>query len=206
VVDPTRYLNNIQPVVPPSPPLKHLDKRVGKPSPFGETTSLEMIGSVVPYVETWKALDGWRGGLAQPFSRFGNDCMAIATAFDTPAHAAAFTTVATKWADASIDANVTQAGSSVNILACDPGPDASLPPPPPPTALQVLQTRAAFIQAMTQASNSITPTVAACAADRTIEQLGPPAFVQLADTPAAQIPPNARQALAQAGAACRPAS
>src|SRR3954451_15276842 len=203
VIDPQRYLAHIAPVIPPVSAVGTGEHLVDKPAAFGEMAALEMLSARVGYVSAWKALEGWRGDLAAPFVRDGRQCMAVVTAFDRPAHASAFAGVAQDWAATATDGSIIASGSTVQLEACDPGPNAAAPPIAGPSGVEMLELRAGFVHTVTEAMQQVSPGAAACIADRAIAEVGVEGFVQLAQASSDAVPPATAAALTRASEACR---
>jgi hypothetical protein len=187
-------------VFPKPPTLQTGDHQLEKPAAFGEFSMLEVLGDRVGFVRAWQSLAGWRGDTIVPFSRNKRDCVALVTQFDRPEQASAFADVANQWADGASGAAVLQQGASVQLEACDPGANHESPAAVTPSALDVLEARAAVINAAASQPGA-DRLLAHCAIDRAIAQLGAQQFMDAVQSDV--VSPAARQAVASGAAACR---
>ncbi len=199
IVDPNRYLIQ-QAVTPvPSPLVPRGATKLGPSSTFGLVTMLEVIAPSAGYQPAWSALQNWRGDRTVDYLQAGVACIAVATAFDSPAHATDFVNVSQKWLAGKLEGSVTASGSTVDLRACDPGPGAK-PVVASPSPFEVLSLRATL---MTELFTEARPPadVAACMADWVIGAAGPQTLISVSgpnDPRYAQI----TQDVAKAAVAC----
>ena len=133
ILDPSLYLKGWSPLPVPSPRIPTGARELEPPSQFGQLELAETLGSRLGY-DGWNAVQGWMGDSSVLYKQGGRACVAIDTLFDTPADASTFDAAAAKWSTGLAGPSagfpgpsVTQSADEVDLRACDPGPDASIP-------------------------------------------------------------------------------
>jgi hypothetical protein len=200
VVDPNRYLIQTDVAIVPPPAVVADDTRLSSPLTVGQVGMLQVIGATVGYQEAWSALQSWRGDQVVGYLHSGQVCLAIASVFDGPEHAAAFAVLAGRWAAGRSRASVATVDKKVVLRSCDPGPAAAVDPASSPTPFAVLTLRSSVIGDLID--NAKAPAdVAGCIADQVILTVGPGPLM-VPPVPGAPGNPAVARASAQAAKAC----
>ncbi len=203
IVDPVEYPIGWSPAQVATPVLSAGQRRVDKPSPFGQVSLFEVLGSRLGYDRAWSAVQGWQGDNSVPYKSGGRTCMAIDVDMGSTASAANLSAAARDWAHAIPGATVTQAGKTVDVRSCDPGPKAPGPPTINPSAFDVLSARASIIDAITT-GDQVDFAMGKCVADKVLVGVGSSNYGELtANTLSASQQTHLQQLVASGAANCQ---
>jgi hypothetical protein len=202
ILDPVTYPLGWKPdrVAVPAIGAGHL---LDKPSPFGQVSLFEVLGSRLGYETAWAAVQGWQGDNSVPYKDKGKTCMAIDVAMASAASSARLAAAANQWAQGIPDAVVTHVGQQVDLRSCDPGPTAPPPPVITPSSFDVLSARAEITdEIMTNAQVDFA--MGQCVADGVIAGVGPAGYGELtASSLSADQETQVGQLVASSIASCR---
>jgi hypothetical protein len=178
IVDPVQYPLGWKrtPVRPPV--LKAEERRLDKPSSFGQFSLFEVLGSRLGYDTAWAAVQGWQGDNSVPYSDHGRTCIAVDVALKTTGSTAPSTQAAEQWAQGIPGATVTGTGRLVDLRSCDPGPKAAAPPTIRPSAFDVLSARSEIIDALVT-SDHADFALGSCVADHVFAGVGTSHYSEL---------------------------
>jgi hypothetical protein len=178
IADPDQYPIGWSPVRVASPALRAGDRRLDTPSPFGQVSLFEVLGSRLGYGQAWNAVQGWEGDNSVPYEDHGHTCVAIDVAMSGTGSAAGLAGAAHAWASSIPGATVSEVGKTVDLRACDPGPKAPGPPTITPSAFDVLSARASIIDGISTA-NKVDFAMGRCITDKVLVGVGPAGYGEL---------------------------
>jgi len=203
IVDPAAYPVGWKPVRVRVPSIAAGEHRIDTPSPFGQVSLFEVLGSRLGYGPAWAAVQGWQGDNSVPYSDHGKTCVAIDVVMGSADASARLVAAGRQWALSIPGAAVTQAGRRVDLRSCDPGATAPAPPVVTPTAFDVLSARAQVIDAIMTGA-TVDFAMGRCVADGVIAAVGPGNYGELTSTDlSAAQGAHLQQQVASAAATCR---
>ncbi|MBV9413099.1 MAG: hypothetical protein JO148_16015 [Acidimicrobiia bacterium] len=177
IIDPQSYVNGVKVTKVAAPALKAGQKRIEKAHDVGQVSMLEVLGSRLPYDQAWGAVKNWTGDQGMTYRENGNVCFASDTALKDPASADAFEAASRAWAATMPSASVTRMSPTlVEFRSCDPGAAYSHPMPQP-SAFKTLSLRSELVAELAKAG--LKYSVASCATDQVISQVGAPKLLDL---------------------------
>lgn len=205
IVDPVEYPIGWKPTPVAIPALAAGERRVDTPSPFGQVSLFEVLGSRLGYDQAWSAVQGWQGDNSLPYKDGGRTCMAIDVDMASTASAAHLSDAAHAWAHTMPGATVTLRGNMVDLRSCDPGPKAPGPPTITPSAFDELSTRAGTIDAVMTGAQ-VDFAMGKCIVDKVLVEAGPSGYGELtANNLSASQQAQLQQQAASAGVSCKAA-
>ena len=178
IADPVEYPIGWRPTRVAPPTLRAGERRLDKPSSFGQVSLFEVLGSRLGYVQSWNAVQGWQGDNSLPFKDHGRTCMAVDVAMSNTTSATNLAGAARDWATTIPGATVTQDGKLVDVRSCDPGPKSAGPPAITPSAFDVLSARAGIIDDI-MTSDQVDFALGKCVVDKILVGVGPSHFGDL---------------------------
>ncbi len=203
IVDPVKYPLGWKPARVPPPPITAGERRLDKPSSFGQVSLFEVLGGRLGYDKAWAAVQGWQGDNSVPYEDHGHTCIAVDVAMGSAAATTQLTQTADQWAQGIPGAVVSQTGRRVELRSCDPGPSAPAPPKINPSAFDVLSARAEIIDGF-MTSDHADFALGACIADHIIVGVGPSAYGELtANTLSASQEAQLRQLVVTSAQSCQ---
>jgi hypothetical protein len=165
VLDPTLYTmgNGQRPV--PIPALHSGERALKADFTFTKLDLLEVLGDRIGYDAAVAGASGWERGALRAFSKGGMECVRVDGLTSDPTKLdGAFA----QWATADGHATVSESGDIVQLVACDPGPDAHYAPSAP-RAFLVYSLRATLLDALLK---EVDLPLAQCAVDDVISHVG----------------------------------
>lgn len=202
IANPVEYPIGWKPARVPTPALRAGERRLDSPSPFGQVSLFEVLGSRLGYDRAWNAVQGWQGDNSLPYRDHGHTCMAIDVAMSSAASATTLSHTALEWARTVPGATVTQKNTTVALRSCDPGPKAPGPPTITPSAFDVLSARAGIIDGV-MTENQVDFALGQCIADKVIVGIGTPHYSELvANTLSATQETQLRELAAASAGSC----
>ena len=202
IVDPVHYSLSWKPVHVSSPSIGR-GHRVEPPSPFGQVSLFEVLGSRLGYDPAWAAVQGWRGDNSVPYTLKGRTCVAIDVRMRDAAAARRLAAAADAWAASLPGAAIASSGSTVSLRSCDPGPKEPAPPPITPSAFDVLAARSGITDAVMTNAN-VDLALGQCVADGVLAGVGPAGYGELtASSLSAAQQDQLQQVTAASALACR---
>jgi hypothetical protein len=178
IANPVGYPIGWRPTRVAPPTLRTGERRVDKPSSFGQVSLFEVLGSRLGYDQAWHAVQGWQGDNSLPYKDQGRTCMAIDVAMSSLQTATSLTEAARGWSQAIPGATVTQHAKLVDVRSCDPGPNAPGPPTITPSAFDVLSARAGIIDDI-MTSDQVDFALGTCVVDKILVGVGPSHYEDL---------------------------
>jgi len=178
IADPDEYPIGWKPAHVATPALGAGERRLDKPSPFGQVSLFEVLGSRLGYDQAWTAVQGWQGDNSVPYNDHGRTCVAIDVAMVGTTPAANLADAVHAWAQSIPGATVVQDGKAVDMRACDPGARAPGPPTITPSAFDVLSARSGIIDDL-MTGNKVDFAMGKCIADKVLVGVGPSGYGDL---------------------------
>ena len=172
IADPVDYPIGWRPTRVETPVLRAGQRRIDKPSSFGQVSLFEVLGSRLGYDQAWNAVQGWQGDNSLPYRDHGRTCMAIDVAMTSTTSATSLSRAARDWAQTVPGATVTQHGKLVDVRSCDPGAKAPGPPAITPSAFDVLSARSGIIDDI-MTSDLVDFATGKCVVDKILVGVGP---------------------------------
>ncbi|HEY5025588.1 MAG TPA: hypothetical protein VII76_11490 [Acidimicrobiales bacterium] len=202
IAGPVEYPIGWKPARVPTPALRAGEHRLDGPSPFGQVSLFEVLGSRLGYDRAWNAVQGWQGDNSLPYRDHRHTCMAIDVAMGSAASATTLSHTALEWAHTIPGATVTRHDSTVDLRSCDPGPKAPGSPTITPSAFDVLSARAGIIDGV-MTGNQVDFALGQCVADKVIVGVGASRYSELmANTLSATQQAQLQQLAAASAGSC----
>jgi hypothetical protein len=199
LLEPTRYLDGVRPVVVAEPALPEGAERIDG-GDFGALSWLMVLGERIDPRAALTVADNWAGDQYLAYRRDGRVCTAVAFRPESPAGTGAASDLMGAWAAAStgLDATVETVGDDVVLRSCEPAAGSTAVPPVDRTDL-TLGYAALRTSSMAEAvSVGATVEQAACFGDFIVQHLTP----EQMEAGAAYDPATAEQLGADAVDAC----
>jgi hypothetical protein len=199
LLEPTRYLDGVRPVVVVEPALPEGAERIDG-GDFGALSWLMVLGERIDPRAALTVADNWAGDQYLAYRRDGRVCTAVAYRAESPAGTGAASDLIGAWAAAStgLDATVETVGDDVVLRSCEPAAGSAASPPVDRTDL-TLGYAALRTSSMAEAvSVGATIEQAACFGDFIVQHLTP----EQMEAGAAYDPATAEQLGADAVDAC----
>jgi hypothetical protein len=171
VVDPETYVPGTGVAHVTTAPLPKGARPIMPPSGFGKVALLEMLGDQLGFAPAWAAVQGWTQDQYVPYRQNSRVCLDLAVGEDNATAAGSLLQAGKAWASHLPSASVSQSGTTVNFLSCDPGPgwkSSSQADDP----YQDLAVRSAVINQLIS-NGHLRPTTASCAANKLLVSMGP---------------------------------
>jgi hypothetical protein len=174
LLEPTRYLDGVRPVVVAEPALPEGAERIDG-GDFGALSWLMVLGERIDPRAALTVADNWAGDQYLAYRRDGRVCTAVAFRAESPSGTGAASDLMGAWAAAStgLDATVETVGDDVVLRSCEPAAGSTAVPPVDRTDL-TLGYAALRTSSMAEAvSVGATVEQAACFGDFIVQNLTP---------------------------------